>query len=75
MQPTPGLCTSVPEQLPAALRGGIEGCWLWRIEEAHEYCEHLPVRQEMQRIVESLVAFVGGIIAEDIVGLTLVSGA
>ena len=59
-----------------AMQGtGRERYRLWCIQEAHENCKHLPVREFVQGIVESLVAVVRGIVAEDIVRFALIRRA
>jgi hypothetical protein len=43
---------------------------LRRVQEAHEDGEHLPVRQQVQRVAEALVSIVRSIVAENIVRLS-----
>jgi hypothetical protein len=68
----PGTAGIQSKELLAALRAGREGYWPWRVEETHEERELQPVRTNVQRIEEALIASVVWIGARDVVRFALV---
>src|ERR1700693_1279634 len=70
-----GIVHVCAEELPASLRAGRQRHRLRCIQKTHEDCEHLPVRQNMEWIIKALIAYVCGIVSEDIVRLALVRRA